>query len=110
MDERGNSRRRSEREFIVVYNGTHGRRSIEVALKEAARSTCKGEEDSYVLKRMPPNSFSVLGTPCAASHLTSSLSDDRIVGVVFNYAIVEDTENCGTLSKTSRKYEAAFPK
>ena len=70
------------REFVVVYNGTHGRRSIEVALKEAARSTCKGEEDSYVLKRMPPNSFSVLGTPCAASHLTSSLSDDRIVGVV----------------------------
>ena len=48
------------REFVVVYNGTHGRRSIEVALKEAARSTCKGEEDSYVLKRMPPNSFSVL--------------------------------------------------
>jgi len=103
------------REFYIVYNGTHGRRTIEKSLKEAARSTCKGEEESYLLKRVPPSSFSIIGTPCAASHLSSSISDERIASLVLVTPSMKIQKSVATLvqkaedlKKNRRTMKAAF--
>ena len=61
---------------------------------------------SYVLKRMPPNSFSVLGTRMGSSHCR--VSDDLIVGVVLITPSLKIRKTAAHLAK-HRKYEAAFP-